>query len=132
MCIRDSLIGAKGLIKIMGVMPGNYYYKRFGSGLKNNDYQFFVGLNNLKKGEVFANDERALCSYPGFHFASKSWCDLNYRERPLEALIQIPKNAEINEPWATDGKASASMIKIIKVWDVKTGKDVTNEYRRNK
>ncbi len=120
--------GAKGMIKIMGVMPGNLYYKRFDSGLKNNGYQFKVGLNELTEGDIFANDDRTICAYPGFHFASQSWCQLNYPERPLEALIRIPENAQINEPWATDGKASADKIEIIKIWEVKTGREVTQEY----
>ena len=64
-----------------------------------------------------------------FHFASKSWCDLNYGDRPLEAKIRIPEDAQINEPWATDGKASADMIEIIQVFDVATGEDVTDQYR---
>jgi hypothetical protein len=126
---RAELSDAKGLVKVMGVVPGNYYWKRFDAGLCNNDYQFRVGLNELQPGEVFADDERVLCSYPGFHFASRSWCAVNYPERPLEALIRIPEDAKINEPWATDGKASADKIEIIKVFDVATGEDVTDKYR---
>ena len=124
-----DLTGAKGLVKILGVTQGNYYWKRFEAGLKNNEYQFKVGLNTLREGEVFADDERILCSYPGFHFASRSWCAEEYPDRPLEALIRIPEDARVNEPWATDGKASADMIEIIKVFDVNTGKDVTDQYR---
>ena len=123
------LRGAKNLIKSMGVEPGNYYWKRFDKGLNNNGYQYKVGLNKLKKGEKFADDERVACSHPGFHFASRSWCAVNYSDRPLEARIRIPEKAKINEPWATDGKASADMINIIQVFDVKTGKDVTEEYK---
>jgi hypothetical protein len=119
----------KGLCKIMGVLSGNRYWKRFGEGLVNEGYQFKVGLNELRPGEVFAEDERILCSYPGFHFASRSWCAVNYPERPLEALIKIPDDAKINEPWATDGKASADKIEIIQIFDVATGKDVTDQYR---
>ena len=117
------------MIKIMGIEHGNYYWKRFDLGLNNNGYQFKVGLNTLTKGEIFASDERIACSYPGFHFASRSWCAVNYPERPLEAKIRIPEGAKINEPWATDGKASASMIEILQVFDVKTGKDVTKDYK---
>jgi len=124
-----DLTDTKGLIKIMGVTQGNFYWKRFDKGLKNNGYRFKVGVNTLKDGEVFASDERILCSYPGFHFASRSWCAGEYPNRPLEALIRIPEDAKINEPWATDGKASADMIEIIKVFDVNTGKDVTDQYR---
>lgn len=124
-----DLSDAKGLIKIMGVMPGNYYWKRFELGLKNNDYQFKVGINKLRENETFALDEKVTCSYPGFHFASRSWCALNYSDRPLEAKIRIPENAKINEPWATDGKASADMIEIIQVFNVETGEDVTEQYR---
>jgi hypothetical protein len=40
------------------------------------------------------------------------------------------KGAKINEPWATDGKASADMIDITQVFDTKTGEDVTDEFRR--
>ena len=71
-----------------------------------------------------------MCSWPGFHFASRSWCAANYPDRPLEALIRIPADAKINEPWATDGKASANMIEILQVFDAKTGKDVTDKYRK--
>ena len=126
---RANLTNTEGLVKLMGVTQGNFYWKRFNSGLNNNEYQFKVGLNTLNPHEVFADDDRVLCSYPGFHFASKSWCDLNYGERPLEAKIRIPEDAKINEPWATDGKASADMIEIIQVFDVATGEDVTDQYR---
>lgn len=127
--IDADLSGTKGLVKLMGVVPGNYYWKRLEAGLCNNGYQFRVGLNELQPGEVFADDERVLCSYPGFHFASRTWCAVNYPERPLEALIRIPEDAQINEPWATDGKASADKIEIIKVYDTVTGEDVTDKYR---
>ena len=127
--IDADLSGTKGLAKLMGVCPGNYYWKRFDAGLNNEGYQFKVGLNELRPGEVFADDERVLCSYPGFHFASRSWCAVNYPDRPLEALIRIPEDAKINEPWATDGKASADKIEILQVFDVATGEDVTELYR---
>jgi hypothetical protein len=125
-----DLSGAKGMVKTMGVMTGNFYYKRFNALLINNEYQFKVGINELNHGEVFADDERTLCSYPGFHFGSKSWCAVNYPDRPYEALIRIPEDAKINEPWATDGKASANKIEIIKVWETDTGKEVTDNFRR--
>jgi len=124
-----DLSGAKAMVKIMGAEQGNTYWKRFDVGLKNNSYQFKVGINELRSGEVFADDERVNCSCPGFHFASRSWCAVNYYDRPLEAKIRIPLDAKINEPWATDGKASADKIEILQVFDVKTGKDVTDEYR---
>ena len=124
-----DLSGAKGLVKIVGVEVGNYYWKRFEEGLYNNGYQFRVGLNKLRIGERFANDEKRLCSYPGFHFASRSWCATHYSDRPLEAKIRIPEGAKINEPWATDGKASADMIEILQVFDTKTGEDVTNLFK---
>ena len=128
--LREAdLTNTKGLVKLMGVTQGNFYWKRFNSGLNNNGYQFKVGLNTLNPHEVFADDDRVLCSYPGFHFASKSWCAVNYGDRPLEAKIRIPEDAKINEPWATDGKASADMIEIIQVFDVATGEDVTDQYR---
>ena len=114
----------------MGVEAGNFYWKRFDEGLKNNDFQFFVGLNTTREGEEFAADDRVLCSYPGFHFASRSWCAVNYANRPLEAKIRIPEDAQINEPWATDGKASADKIEILQVFDTVTGEDVTGQYRR--
>ena len=126
---RANLINTKGLIKILGIEPGNYYWKRFNKGLNNNGYQFKVGINKLPTNETFASDDRVLCSYPGFHFASRSWCNLYYEDRPLEAKIRIPFEAKINEPWATDGKASADMIEIIQVFDVETGEDVTDQYR---
>jgi len=125
-----NLTGAKGLLKMMGVEPGNTYWKRFGENLINEGYQFYVGINNLRGFEVFAADERKLCSYPGFHFASRSRCTVDYSSRPLEARIRIPEGAQINEPWATDGKASASAIEILQVFDVETGEDVTELYRR--
>ena len=123
-----NLTNVKGLIKIMGVEVGNYYWKRFDEGLSNNGYQFKIGLNKLKEGEFFAGDERVTCSFPGFHFASRSWCSVNYPYKPLEAKIRIPEGAEINEPWTTDGKASADMIEIIQVFDAVTGEDVTNQF----
>ena len=125
-----DLTAAVGLVKLMGVEPGNYYWKRFGAGLNNNGFQFFVGLNNLNDGEEFAADDRVLCSYPGFHFASRSWCIENYPYRPLEAKIRIPMDAQVNEPWATDGNASADKIEILQVFDTTTGEDVTDQYRR--
>jgi hypothetical protein len=125
-----NLKDIKNLVKIMGVEPGNYYWKRFDKGLKNNNYQFYIGLNTLREDEVFASDDRVVCSHPGFHFASRSWCAVNYPDRPLEAHIRIPEDAQINEPWTTDGKASADKIEIIQVFDVKTGKDVTKKYER--
>jgi len=120
---------AISLIKIVGVEPLNYYYKRIGDDFQSNGYYFTVGLNHLREEEEFAADERVLCSYPGFHFASKSWCALNYSERRYEVKVQIPKDAQINEPWATDGKASVSSIKIVQVIDTETGKDVTKKFR---
>jgi hypothetical protein len=123
-----NLSGAN-LVKRMGVEQGNTYWKRFSDGLNNNGYQFKVGLNELRPNEIFANDERVTCSYPGFHFASRSWCAAYYQDRPLEAKIRIPLDAQINEPWATDGKASADKIEILQVFDVKTGNDVTDLYR---
>ena len=124
-----NLSGAKSLVKIMGVEPGNTYWKRFDGGLNNNGYQFRVGLNVLRDGEKFADDERVVCGYPGFHFASRSWCAAYYPQRPLEARIRIPLDAIICEPWATDGKASADRIEILQVFDAKTGEDVTEKYR---
>jgi hypothetical protein len=98
-------------------------------GLCNNEYQFKVGLNKLRDGEVFAKDERVTCDYPAFHFASRSWCAVNYSSRPLESKIRIPEGAKINEPWTTDGKASADMIEILQVFEVLTGNDVTAQYK---
>ena len=124
-----DLRGAKNLVKLMGVEAGNCYWKRFDDGLCNNGYQYKVGLNTLRDGEVFADDERVACSYPGFHFGSRSWCACYYPGRPFEAHIRIPLDANINEPWATDGKASADRIEILQVFDTKTGADVTERYR---
>jgi len=125
-----NLTLTKGLVKVIGVEAGNIYWKRFNENLQNLNYQFYVGLNELNEGEIFAYDERVLCSYPGFHFASRSWCALNYPDRPLEAKIRIPEDAIINEPWATDGKASADKIEILQVFDCISGCDVTEKYRR--
>ena len=116
------------MYKVMGVEVGNCYWKRFDAGLKNNNYQFKVGLNVLQKGEKFADDERITCDYPAFHFASQSWCAMFYPDRPLEAHIRIPMDAKINEPWTTDGKASADRIEILQVFCVKTGIEVTEDY----
>ena len=128
--LRNAELGeTKNMVKLIGVEVGNYYWKRFDEGLCNNKYQFKVGINKLREGELFADDERKTCDYPAFHFASRSWCAVNYSERPLEAKIRIPEGAKINEPWGTDGKASADMIEIIQVFDVASGKDVTDQYR---
>jgi len=119
-----------GLVKPMGVMPGNCYWKRFEEGLKNRDFQFYVGLNRLPEDEEFNQDESKTCTYPGLHFASRRWCAERFPNRPLEALVRIPEGAKINEPWVTDGKASADMIEILQVFNVQTGEDVTDQYRR--
>jgi hypothetical protein len=131
--IRSNLYEAKltntiGLVKPMNVKPGDIYWKRFGAGLNNVGYQFNVGLNELRPGEVFASNERETCSYSGFHFASRKWCDKYYSDRPYEARIRIPLDAKINEPWATDGKASADKIEILQVFEVNTNKDVTEQF----
>ena len=123
-----DLTNTKGMVKIMGVEPGNIYWKKIGDKLINEGYQFKIGLNELREGEVFADDERVLCSYPGFHFASKSWCEVNYSERPYLAKLRIPEDAKINEPWATDGKASADKIEILQVFDIE-GNDVTDKFK---
>jgi len=125
---RARLEGAN-LIKPIGVEIGNYYWKRINEDFESNGYYFTVGVNNLSDGETFADDERVLCSYPGFHFASRSWCQREYGERLYEVKIQIPKGAKINEPWATNGKASASKIKIVQVINSQTGEDVTENFR---
>lgn len=127
-----SLRGTFGLIKGMGVEPGNIYWKRFDANLINNGYQFVVGRNDLRPGETFNADDRILCASPGFHFASRSWCALSYPTRPLEARVRIPVDAQINEPWATNGKASASAIEILQVFDTATGEDVTAKYHEEK
>jgi len=125
-----DLLNAKHLLKTMGVEQGNIYWKRIDYNLINEGYQFKLGLNKLRKCEVFASDERILCSYPGFHFASRSWCAVYYPNRPYEVKIRIPLKAKINEPWATDGKASADMIEILEIYDSKTGKNITNQFRK--
>jgi hypothetical protein len=55
----------------MGVKVNDIYWKRFDIGLKNFGFQYKVGLNRLKEGEVFAPDESVLCLYPGFRFADR-------------------------------------------------------------
>ena len=117
------------MVKIMGVEPGNYYWKAINAKLCNNGYQFKLGLNELPDGEVFADDDRVVCSYPGFHFASKSWCVREYSDRPYLCKIRIPDDAKINEPWATDGKASADKIEILQVFCMKTGDDLTAKFQ---
>jgi hypothetical protein len=124
-----NLTDTIGLTKPMNVKPGDTYWKRFGPELINFEYQFKVGLNELRPGEVFASDERVMCSFPGFHFASREWCTENYPERPYEAKIRIPLDAKINESWGTDGKASADKIEILQVFEVSTGKDVTDLFK---
>ena len=130
--LEANLLGAKGLVKIMGVEQGNYYWKAIEENLTNNDYRFKIGLNTLREGEIFADDERVLCSYPGFHFASKSWCKREYGDRPYLCKIRIPENAKINEPWATDGKASADKIEIVQILDMKTEEDITEQFKQTK
>ena len=83
----------------------NIHFVKSLNHLTNLEYEFRVGLNKLRKGEKFDDDDRALCGFPGFHFASRSWCADQYPDRQLEALIRIPKNARVCEPWATDGHA---------------------------
>ena len=122
-----DLSGAKNMTKIMGVEPGNFYWKKINSGLVNEKFKYRIGVNVLSELEKFADDERVLCSYPGFHFASKSWCKTNYPNRPYLAKIRIPLDAKINEPWGTDGKASADKIEILQVFD-KAGNDVTKQF----
>jgi hypothetical protein len=127
--LREAdLQGAENLIKIMGVEPGNYYWKAIGDNMTNNGYQFKVGLNVLGDNEIFAADERITCSYPGFHFASKSWCKTYCGERKYLCKIRIPDDAQINEPWATDGKASAGKIEIVQILLMKTDEDVTKKF----
>jgi hypothetical protein len=128
--LNANLTNTIGLTKPMGVNTGDIYWKRFGNFLINEGYPFKVGLNKLRLGEVFASDERVLCSYPGFHFASREWCDKRYPYRPYEAKIRIPVDAKVNEPWATDGKASADKIEILQMFEVKTEKDLTDSFKR--
>jgi len=124
-----NLCNVKNLVKIMGVEAGNFYWKAIGDNLVNVDYQFKLGLNILHDGEIFANDDRVTCSYPGFHFASKSWCKTYYSERQYLCKIRIPEDAQINEPWATDGKASASKIEIVRILLMETEEDVTEQFK---
>ena len=123
-----NLNDAKNMVKIMGVEPGNHYWKAIGDNLRNGGYQFKLGLNELPEGEVFTDDDREVCSYPGFHFASKSWCKAYYSERRYLCKIRIPEDAQINEPWATDGKASADKIEIVQIFCMKTGKNLTPDF----
>ena len=132
--LRDAnLRDVINMIKLMGIGLGNRYYKAIGGDFCNEGYAFTVGLNVLRNGEKFASDERVSCSYPGFHFASELWCRREYGNRPYMCLIRIPTkeeydSIEINEPWATDGKASASAIIIEKVFDMKTNEDLTEMF----
>jgi hypothetical protein len=121
-----NLTNVKGLTKIIGVEPGNCYWKRFYTGLKYHGYQYFIGLNVLPKDKIFVSDERILWPEFGFCFASRLWCVVNHPNcsHPLEARIRIPLDAKINEPWATGGKAWADKIEILQVFDTKTGREV--------
>jgi uncharacterized protein YjbI with pentapeptide repeats len=130
-----NLTNVKGLVKILKVKPENTYWKKIGPKLVNNGYQFKLGLNELKPGEVFADDERVENSYPSFGFANSEWFEDEsmtpiYPDRPYKALVRIPLDAKINEPWSTDGQASADKIEILQVFEVSTGKDVTERFRK--
>ena len=37
-----DLRGAEGLVKLIGIEAGNFYWKRFDVGLKNNNFRFFA------------------------------------------------------------------------------------------
>ena len=133
--LRDAnLSDAIGMIKLMGVCLGNRYHKAIEDGLENMGYTFTAGLNVLRDGEAFASDDKKTCSYPGFHFASESWCKRDYGNRRYMCIVRIPtkeeyEQIEINEPWATDGKASASAIIIEKIFDTHDGdEDVTEQF----
>jgi hypothetical protein len=123
-----NLRGANNLVKLMGVEPGNYYWKAIGIDMTNNNYKFKLGLNVLPDGEIFASDDRLICTYPGLHFASKSWCKTHCYERMYLCKIRIPEDAQINEPWATDGKASADKIEIVQILLMDTEEDVTHQF----
>jgi len=127
----SNLRESKNFVKIMGVEIGNYYWKAIDYNLKNKGYQYKVGLNTLEEGEIFCSDERILCCYPGLHFASKSWCKTNYPKREYLCKIRIPEGAQINEPWATDGKASADMIEIVQILLMETEEDITIKFKED-
>ena len=122
---NSNLTNAKGLTKIMGVEVGNIYYKKFDKGLSIQDLQFKIGINKLFG---FHNDERKRYGNGHYYFGSKTYCEINNKNYPLLAKIRIPEGAIINEPWATDGEASADMIEILQVWD-KQGNDVTDLFK---
>jgi len=106
--------------------PGKIYWKGIGGNLRNRGYQYKLGLN-IVDGE-FADDPRELCSYPGFHIASKKWVSQNWSHNPYLCKVRIPKDAKINNPWANDGKASVDRLEILAVYNMKTGEDVTARF----
>ncbi len=118
---------AKGLIKVMGVEHLNYYWKRLDKRLMYNGYCFKPGINELSNGE-FERDERITWPLSTFVFGSRSWNALNLSSFSVEALIRIPEDALINEPWATEGQASANKIIVEKLFDAETGNDITANY----
>jgi hypothetical protein len=49
-------------------------------------------------------------------------------------LVKIPTKEEypdiqINEPWTSDGKASANALIVVQIIDTRTGEDVTDQFR---
>lgn len=122
-----DLTNIRGLVRPMGVTPGGIYWKAISRGLENRGYKFKIGLNTLEEGEEFANDPRFLCSYPGFHFAGLEWVKAHYFHRDYLCKIRIPEWAEVNEPYGSDGKASASAIEILQVFLMESGEDVTSK-----
>lgn len=117
------------------VVPGGVYWKGINGDhrgqMRNNDFVYKLGMNRLPEEETFADDPRRTCSYPGLHIASREWVEINWRSKYL-CKVQVPLSAKINNPWATDGKASVDRLKILKVYDMETGEDLTEIFKEDK
>jgi len=106
--------------------PGGIYWKGIGEDLINREYQYQLGLNVV---ENFNADQRETCSFPGLHFATETWVRRHWSDAKYICKVQIPDDAQINNPWATDGKASADKLIVLAVYDMRTGEDVTEQFQ---
>jgi len=127
-----DLRGAKMPFHHFQVVPGGVYWKGIGDvtgDLSNRGYRYKIGLNTIRPSETFSDDQRETCSYPGLHVATRAWVEQNWDHCQYLAKVQIPLDAKINNPWATDGKASVDKLVILEVYNMKTGEYVTEQFR---